>query len=535
MAVVEESLSLWREALAPECVVSEAAHMRSAETATFATGQSVVAILYPRTVSEVQECVRIANRSGIPLYPISSGKNWGYGSRVPPAGQCAILHLGRLNTICEFNNDLGYVTVEPGVTQGQLFDFLRSSQARWWMDATGSSVDSSLIGNVMERGFGHTPLGDRFAHVCALHVVLPSGELVETGFGRFRNSQTAAVSRWGVGPSLDGLFSQSNLGIVVRMTIWLMRTPPGFEAFFFRLPDQDNLPALVDTLRELRLRDILRSSIHIGNDYKVLAGLQQYPWSDMAGSTPLTPAIMAEFRQKLGFGSWNVSGALYGTKTQIREARSELRRALRPIRGSLKFLSQAKLQFAKRFARPFRLVSGWDLRRTVELVEPILGLMQGRPTNHSLASAYWRKKSPIPTDMNPDRDRCGLLWYAPVAPALGTNVRELTNEVSRRLLQFGFEPQLSLTFLTPRTVSCIISISYDREVAGEDERAYECYKTIVEFCSAEGYYPYRLSILGFNNPYDNPQYRALLQNLKTCLDPQNILAPGRYDFTVEPT
>src|SRR4030095_17003422 len=141
---------------------------------------------------------------------------WGYGSRVP-AGDGVLLDLGRLNRIVAFDEDLAYVTIEPGVTQGQLYEFLRERGSRLWMDATGASPDCSIIGNTMERGFGHTPMGDHCNNVCAFEVVLPTGECVQTGFGRFAEAKAGALGRWGLGPSLDGLFSQSNLGLVTSL------------------------------------------------------------------------------------------------------------------------------------------------------------------------------------------------------------------------------------------------------------------------------------------------------------------------------
>ena len=289
----------WIQALGRQFVDVNERSRAEAETATFSTDQEILAILRPGSKEQVQECVRIAAEFGAPLYPVSSGKNWGYGSRVPPVSGCALLDLGRLNRIVDFNENLGYVTVEAGVTQRQLFAYLQERKSRLWMDATGSSPDCSLVGNVMERGFGHTPLGDHFAHVCALEVLLPNGEFIETGSAAFPGSRAAAASRWGLGPSLDGLFSQSNLGIVTRMTIWLMPAPDAFEAFFFRSPEAAALGPLIDALRDLRLKDILRSAAHIGNDYKVLAGLQQYPWTETSGQTPLEPELMAEFRKSL--------------------------------------------------------------------------------------------------------------------------------------------------------------------------------------------------------------------------------------------
>ncbi len=527
------ALRQWEEVLGVEFVQTDDATRRNMEVATFATCQRVPAVLRPADRNQVQECFRTANRFGTPLYAISSGKNWGYGSRVPPVDGCAILDLSRIDRIVDFNEDLGYVTVEPGVTQKRLHQFLRDRSSRLWMDATGSSPDCSLIGNAMERGFGHTPYGDHFAHTCGMEVVLPTGEVIETGSARFSDSLTAAVARSGVGPSLDGLFSQSNLGVVTRMSIWLMPEPEAFEAFFFRSDRSDGLPALIDALRALRLRDVLRSCIHIGNDYKVLGGLRQYPWAEMAGEVPLSPTAMAAFRKDLSFGCWNASGGLYGTRGQVSEAKRLLKNALAGQPGNLKFLGPRTLQLAKRFAQPFRVLTGWDIRRTIELVEPVFGLMRGVPTEHALASAYWRKRTPVPEDPDPDRDGCGLLWYAPVAPANGSQVAKLADIATEVLLKFAFEPMISLTMITPRTVSCVVSITYDRDMAGQDEQAIACYDELVSRCNRNGYYPYRLGIQSMARPMSRTAYTDLIRRLKKTFDPNGVLAPGRYDESEE--
>lgn len=523
------ALDRWAEVLGSEYVSRDPPVLAGAETATFPTTQRIPALLRPRDRPQVQECLRIANHFGIPLYPISSGKNWGYGSRVPPADGCALLDLGRLTRILDFNEELAYVTLEPGVTQQQLYGFLKQRGSKLWMDATGSSPHCSLIGNVMERGFGHTPYGDHFAHVAGLEVVLPSGEVIQTGSARWHGSTTAAVSRWGLGPSLDGLFSQSNLGVVTRMTVWLMPEPECFEAFFFRSEDPAGLPGLIDALRPLRLREILRSSVHIANDYKVLNGLQQYPWEETGGRTPLPPERMAHFRKRLTFGYWNASGGLYGTPSQVSEAKRLLRLALRKQNGRLRFLSERTLRLARRFAKPFSLLTRWDVTRTIEIVEPVVGLMRGVPTSQTLASVYWRKRRPVPANPEPDSDGCGLLWYAPMAPASGQHVAKLTALATDTLLASGFEPMISLTMLTPRTVYAVISITYDREVPGEDERAMHCYFDLARHCTEAGYHPYRLGIQAMPAAIEAERDPAVLARFKASLDPNGVLAPGRYE------
>jgi 4-cresol dehydrogenase (hydroxylating) flavoprotein subunit len=529
-ARIEAARREWIALLGAEHVIDDAGTLRQAETATFATTQRVPLMVRPGNREDVQACVRIANRHRLALYPVSSGKNWGYGSKVPASDDNVILDLSRMNRIVDFDEALAYVTVEPGVSQQQLFDFLHARGSRLWMDATGSSPDCSLIGNTMERGFGHTPYGDHFAHVCAMEVVLPTGESIETGFGRFNDATAKPVYRWGVGPILDGLFTQSNFGIVTRMTVWLMPAPEQFEAFFFRIDDDRDFGALIDALRPLRLSGTLRSAVHIGNDYKVLNGIQQYPWAEMNGNTPLTRDRMRGFRKSLRMGAWNGSGALYGTHAQIKEAKRLLRLQLKGKVAGLQFLNQKKLALAARFAGVYRLMTGWDLTAALDLVKPVLGLMQGIPTPKTLGSAYWRKRTPppSPSDMNPDRDGCGLLWCAPVAPLEGKHAERLAAISITTLLKHGFEPMLSMTLVTERALTCVISIAYDRDVAGEDAKARACYQELLDALRDGGYYSYRLGIQGNGEMPQHDTYASVLRALKKAFDPNGILAPARY-------
>lgn len=72
---------------------------------------------------------------------------------------------------------------------------------------------------------------------CGLEVILPNGDLVRTGMGAMpdrdnghkdglRPDEQPGNKAWhlfnyGFGPYNDGIFSQSSLGIVVKMGIWV--------------------------------------------------------------------------------------------------------------------------------------------------------------------------------------------------------------------------------------------------------------------------------------------------------------------------
>jgi 4-cresol dehydrogenase (hydroxylating) len=130
--------------------------------------------------------------------------------------------------------------------------------------------------------------------------------------------------------------------------------------------------------------------------------------------------------------------------------------------------------------------------------------------------------------MDPDRDGCGLLWASPVAPADGQHAANLTALASGILLDHGFEPMISLTMITERSLACVVSIAFDRELPGEDVKALDCYHDLMARLAAAGYYPYRLGLASMALGEQPGPYSNLLREMKKMLDPAGILAPGRY-------
>ena len=105
--------------------------------------------------------------------------------------------------------------------------------------------------NSLERGGGRGPLHDHFATVCGLEVVLPDGELMRTGMGAMPGSKTWQQYRYGFGPYVDGMFSQSNFGVVTKMGIWLLPEPEAYRDGTVSVPLHDDLIPFVETLAYL--------------------------------------------------------------------------------------------------------------------------------------------------------------------------------------------------------------------------------------------------------------------------------------------
>jgi FAD/FMN-containing dehydrogenase len=501
------ALGAWRAALGDEAVHTDAAATAAAGIATFDTTQTIPAILYPASVDQVRECLRIANRYRAPLYPISTGKNWGLGSRVPPRDGCAVLDLSRLNRILDFDEKLACVTVEPGVTFHQLHRFLADRKSALFAAVTGGSPYGSVLANALERGDGEGPCGDRAAHVAGLEVVLPNGEVIHTGFARFDGNRSAKTNRWGVGPALDGLFMQSNLGVVTRMTVWLSPKPAYQLCFTCKIAD-GAIGTFVDALRPLVLHELIRGNcITLWNSYKFLARAGRYPWSLTQGKTPFS------LREVKGAEPWFAAGSVYCASREAgTAAQTVIAQALGGRTSELNFIDTASLT-----------------PELLAMLEP------GVPREQNLRTTYWRKRCEIPDDPDPQRDRCGVIWLCPVLPFDGASLLEVAGIVEGIVRKHALEPQIGFNPTSGRNLNMYITLVYDRDVAGEDARAMACHDELLQALATRGVLPYRLGIQSMDKlPPTDDGYTALLRILKQTLDPNDILAPGRYDFRESP-
>jgi len=497
---------------------------------THPVGTRPSCVLYPTSTAEVQAIARVASEHGVVLYPISRGRNWGYGDACAPQDGAAIVDLGRMNRILEVNTELAYTVIEPGVTQGQLNAYLKENRTGLWMDCTGAGPEASLVGNTLDRGFGHTRYGDHVLTTCGMEIVLADGRVVNTGFGHFDNARAAHVYRYGVGPSIDGLFCQSNFGIVTRIGLWLQPEPEAFTFFFVTLPNDDDVEKLIDRLRPLRLAGIVQSAVHIGNDYRIFSSRGRYPWEETNGVTPLPETMRVRLRESLGLGAWNVAGSITGTRGHVRATRKAVRDALRGL-GRLKFLTDKELALA---SRVFNLLSRFGIaRKTANLIEstkPVFAAAKGIPADEPVRGTFWRlRKEPPAQIVDPLEAGAGIMWVSPVLPMTGADARRVMRIVEPIFARHGFEPLTTFTLLNERAMVAVMNVYFDKAFPLEAEAALACHHELVHALAKDGYLPYRTGpgTMSALQSETDPFWQVVRQ-LKATLDPGDIIARGRY-------
>ena len=125
-----EAIKQFEEAVGKEWVFTsdeDVALYRDAYSPFWGEANELVAsaAVAPDNVEQVQKVVRIANQYKIPIYPVSTGKDLGYGGSAPTYSGSVVLDLKRMNRILEVNEPNAYALVEPGVSYFDLYRYIQ--------------------------------------------------------------------------------------------------------------------------------------------------------------------------------------------------------------------------------------------------------------------------------------------------------------------------------------------------------------------------------------------------------------------------
>jgi 4-cresol dehydrogenase (hydroxylating) len=165
-----------------------------------------------------------------------------------------------------------------------------------------------------------------------------------------------------------------------------------------------------------------------------------------------------------------------------------------------------------------------------EVVPHTVSILQGVPGEFIVRFAYFKSRQGRPrSDVDPVRDGCGLIWFAPVAPLTGCQVHSVLDLCRPVFRQHGFDFSVSVIVVNPRSAVLLMEIFYDRADPTETARARVLYEDLCGLTVRAGYQQYRMNVANMHRLLDPvPQYQRLLDSMKRAADPCGILAPGRY-------
>ena len=447
----------------------------------------------PATTEEVQAIVRIAAELKVPLWPISRGKNLGYGGAAPQLAGSVVVDLSRMQKI-EVDVENGTVLLEPGVGFYDLYDYLQANRIPLWLSVPGNSW-GSVAGNALDRGVGYTPYGENTGKICGLEVVLPDGDVVRTGMGAMTGSSTWQLYRYGFGPAWDQMFVQSNLGIVTKLGLWLMPEPESVMGMDLEFDRAEDLGPLIDALGPLRREGLLQQSPTIGNWLRAAAVVTtRDEWTDQPGA--LADDVIAAIRKKFGMGWWGVSLRLYGREGVNTAAYGVLEAAM----TALKPMS----------VKP----ANW---RRGEPIEPT-GWM-GVPLTFPMQNANWHG------------GRGGHVGFSPVLPQSGRLAMAQFRRTYARYKEYGMDYQASFAFGERHLIN-VNAVLINKDDEAMMKRVDPFLRSLIADARAQGYGEYRthldyMDAVAGTYDFNDHALRRLNEKVKNALDPAGILAPGK--------
>ena len=468
------------------------------------------AALAPESVGQIQKIVGIANRFSIPLYPISTGRNLAYGGSAPVYSGSVILDLKRMNQVLEVSEENAYALVEPGVSYFDLYRYIRERKLKLWIDCPDPGW-GSLVGNALDHGCGRTPLPyrDHFDAHCGMEVVLANGKVVRTGMGALPNAETWQQFKYGAGPFIDGIFSQSNFGIVTKMGFWLMPEPEASMSGRIRVQHHNDVIPFVRILANLMYSNLVNcyfmimSPVFLGPDDTEKRALLDKPDGGSA-------AEWDRYAASRGLHFWETELHFYGPSKVITAQWEHVMEKFSVIRG-VQFEAGDMIRFPLTDDQISRLgdVGAYGI--------PSLNVFTGQ----SLAMS---------TD---NKEITGHLDASPIIPLSGEALLEAHRVFPRVYREADVDHYLGWT-TTYHWRSFImfqgVQLTHDREHNARGRAAYE---KIIKVAADHGWGTYRSHAAFMDHVAGTYSYNdhALLhvhESLKDALDPNGILAAGRY-------
>jgi 4-cresol dehydrogenase (hydroxylating) flavoprotein subunit len=453
------------------------------------------AAVAPASAEEVQAIVRLANEHKTPLWPVSRGKNLGYGSAAPRMPGSIVLDLSRMMKVHELNTELAYCVIEPGVSFFDLYEHIQRERAPLWMSVPGNAW-GSVLGNALDHGMGYTPYGQHAKNLCGLEVVLPDGALMHTGMGAMEGNHSFHLFPLSFGPDWTQMFTQSNMGVVTKAGLWLQPAPESSLQLTWDIPEEQDIGWVIDTVTPLKLAGVIDQNVFIPSwlGKIVLMGQRKDFW-DKDSAIPEWRVQELLKQHKLGY--WQAQIRLYGDES-LNKARAEV----------------IKKAFKRHLdAAPQEVL--WRQGDAVNQYDPTMGV----PSAVALQMGDWVG------------GRGAHMGFSPVVPSTSKHVLGQLKRSRQIIADHDVDFYASFT-ISGRVCTNINMLMYDRDKPEQVANMRQLFDALIIDTAKAGYGEYRThlgwmdAVNGTYN-FNGGMQRQLNEKVKDVIDPNGIIAPGK--------
>ncbi|MGY5852872.1 MAG: FAD-binding oxidoreductase [Candidatus Thorarchaeota archaeon] len=177
-------------------------------------------VVMPTTVEEVQAIVNLCRTTKTPLVP-AGGRSGICGACLPRTENSVMLDMVKMDKVVEINEDVMTVTIESGLRWGELIHRLDEQGYKLGFKGPYGGNAATVAGSVSinSMGYAASKFGPAPENVVSLEVVLPTGEIIQTGSGW--NPDAEIFTRYSSFLDLTGLFlgDHGTLGVKTKVTL----------------------------------------------------------------------------------------------------------------------------------------------------------------------------------------------------------------------------------------------------------------------------------------------------------------------------
>ena len=228
---------------------------------------------------------------------------------------------------------------------------------------------------------------------------------------------------------------------------------------------------------------------------------------------------------------WTSLGAITGNAGQVTAAIKEIKARMKRI-ARVSVITNGLLNGGYTIMHKLRFLSFARANAAaISAIRPLHALALGVPTDVAIENLLWKYGR---TDLNAvqlDQSNCGLIYISPALPQDGKVIVGLIEGMKLVAERYGHVLYITINIETATSVVAIINILFDRSQSIEVNNAHQCADALLTYIHTKGLEVYRARADAMGSVVSpESSYWQSIRSLKSTFDPDNIIAPGRYNL-----